>query len=122
MGWWLALVALALIGVGAVSRRIEATPLTPAMLFTGFGLLAGPLVLDEIDLSSSGSTVRVLAEATLTLVLFSDASRIDIGRLRRTAGVPIRLLSVGLPLTIAFGTLAAVGLLGQLHPSEALIL
>jgi sodium/hydrogen antiporter len=122
MGWWLALVALALIGVGAVSRRIEATPVTPAMLFTGFGLLAGPLVLDEIDLSSSGSTVRVLAEATLTLVLFSDASRIDIGRLRRTAGVPIRLLSIGLPLTIAFGTLAAVGLFGQLHLSEALIL
>ena len=122
MGWWLALVALALIGVGAVSKRLEATPLTPAMLFTGFGLLAGPLVLDEIDLSSSGSTVRVLAEATLTLVLFSDASRIDIGRLRRTAGVPIRLLSVGLPLTIAFGAFAAVGIFGELRLSEALIL
>jgi NhaP-type Na+/H+ or K+/H+ antiporter len=122
MGWWLALVALALIGVGAVSKRIEGTPLTPAMLFTGFGLVAGPLVLDEIDLSSSGSTVRVLAEATLTLVLFSDASRIDVGRLRRTAGVPIRLLSVGLPLTIALGVLAAAGIFGELRLSEALIL
>jgi NhaP-type Na+/H+ or K+/H+ antiporter len=122
MGWWLALVALALIGVGAVSKRIEGTPLTPAMLFTGFGLVAGPLVLDEIDLSGSGSTVRVLAEATLTLVLFSDASRIDVGRLRRTAGVPIRLLSVGLPLTIALGVLAAAGIFGELRLSEALIL
>jgi NhaP-type Na+/H+ or K+/H+ antiporter len=122
MEWSLALVALALIGVGAVSRRLEATPFTPAMLFTGFGLLAGPLVLDGIDLSSGGSTVRVLAEATLTLVLFSDASRIDVGRLRRAAGVPVRLLSAGLPLTIALGALAAVAVFGQLDLSEALIL
>jgi len=122
MGWSLALVALALIGVAAVSGRLAATPCTPAMLFTGFGLLAGPLVLDGIDLSSSGSTVRVLAEATLTLVLFSDASRIDVGRLRRTAGLPIRLLAAGLPLTIALGTVAAVGIFGQLRLSEALIL
>jgi len=122
MGWSLALVALALIAVGAVSRRLEGTPVTPAMLFTGIGLLAGPVVLDGIDLSSSGSTVRVLAEATLTLVLFSDASRIDVGRLRRTAGVPIRLLSAGLPLTIALGAVAAVGVFGQLRLSEALIL
>ncbi len=122
MSWSLALVALALIGVAAVSRRLEGTPVTPAMLFTGFGLLAGPLVLDGIDLEASGSMVRTLAEATLTLVLFSDASRIDVGRLRRTAGLPIRLLAAGLPLTIALGTLAAVGVLGDLSVSEALIL
>src|SRR4051794_251820 len=122
MDWSLALVALALIGVGAVSARLEATPLTPALLFTGFGLLAGPLVLDGIDLSSSGSTVRVLAEATLALVLFSDASRVEVGRLRRTAAVPIRLLAAGLPLTIALGTLAAVVVFGHLRLSEAIIL
>src|SRR3954447_23825467 len=122
MGWSLALVALALIAVGAVSRRLEATPCTPAMLFTGFGLLAGPLVLDGIDPSGSGSTVRVLAEATLALVLFSDASRVDVGQLRRAARLPIRLLATGLPLTIVLGALAAVGVFGQLRLSEALIL
>ncbi len=122
MGWPLALVALALIGVAAVSGRLAGTPFTPALLFTGFGLLAGPLVLDGIDLSSSGSTVRGLAEATLTLVLFSDASRIDAARLRRTAGLPIRLLAAGLPLTIGLGTLVAVAVFGQLDLTEALIL
>lgn len=35
--------------------------------------------------------MRALAETTLTLVLFSDASRIDLGQLRRTLGVPLRL-------------------------------
>ena len=62
------------------------------MLFVGFGLLVGPKVLDGIDLASTGSTVRVLAEATLALVLFCDASRIDLGQLRRAVGVPLRLL------------------------------
>jgi len=97
MTWALALVAL--LGVAAVSRRLSGTPITPATLFVAFGLLVGPQVLDGIDLSSSSSTMRVLAEATLALVLFSDASRIDLAALRRTVDVPVRLLGIGLPLT-----------------------
>src|SRR3954468_4361271 len=103
MTWALALVAVALLGVAAVSRRLAGTPITPAILFVAFGLLAGPKVLDGIDLSSSGAAVRALGEATLALVLFSDASRIDLGALRRTVGLPVRLLGIGLPLTIALG-------------------
>ena len=51
--------------------------------------------------------MRTLAEATLGLILFCDASRIDLGQLRRQIGVPLRLLGIGLPLTIALGALAA---------------
>jgi sodium/hydrogen antiporter len=122
MEWALALVALALIGVAAVSRRLSGTPITPAMLFVAFGLLVGPEVLDGIDLSSAGSTVRVLAEATLALVLFTDASRIDLGALRRTVDVPVRLLGIGLPLTILLGAVAAAAVLGELTVEEAVIL
>src|SRR3954453_18334625 len=106
MEWALALVALALLGVAAVSRRLAGTPVTPAMLFVAFGLLAGPEVLDGID-PRSGGAVRVLAEATLSLVLFSDASRIHLGALRGSVAVPARLLGIGLPLTIALGAVAA---------------
>src|SRR6478752_4242686 len=122
MEWALALVALALLGVAAVSRRLSGTPITPAMLFVAFGLLVGPKVLDGIDVSSTGTAVRTLAEATLALVLFCDASRIDLGQLRRTVGVPLRLLGIGLPLTIALGAVAAAVLFGQLTAEEALIL
>ena len=122
MEWALALVALALLCVAAVSQRLSGTPITPAILFVAFGLLAGPKVLDGIDLSSSGATVRVLAETTLALVLFSDASRIDLGALRRTFGVPVRLLGIGLPLTIALGAVAAAGVFGELTVQEAVIL
>ncbi len=107
MEWALALVALALLGVAAVSRRLSGTPITPAMVFVAFGLLVGPEVLDGLDPSSSGGAVRTLAEATLALVLFSDASRIDLGALRRTVVVPVRLLGIGLPLTILLGAVAA---------------
>src|SRR4051794_19402599 len=122
MEWVLALVALALLGVAAVSQRLSGTPITPAMLFVGFGLLVGPEVLGGIDVSSSSATVRVLAEATLALVLFSDASRIDLGALRRTVGVPVRLLGIGLPLTIALGAVAATWVFGELAFGEAVIL
>jgi sodium/hydrogen antiporter len=122
MEWALALVALALVGVAAVSGRLSGTPITPAMVFVAFGLLVGPEVLDEIDLSSSGSTVRALAETTLALVLFADASRIDLSALRRTVEVPVRLLGIGLPLTIALGAVAAAAIFGELSIEEAVIL
>jgi NhaP-type Na+/H+ or K+/H+ antiporter len=122
MEWALAIVALALLGVAAISVRLSGTPVTPAMVFVAVGLLVGPEVLGGIDLSSSSSTVRSLAEATLALVLFSDASRIDLGQLRREVGVPLRLLGVGLPLTIALGAVAAAVILGQLTVAEAVIL
>jgi NhaP-type Na+/H+ or K+/H+ antiporter len=120
--WALALAALALLGVAAVSRRLSGTPITPAIVFVAFGLLVGPQVLDGIDLSSSSAMVRALAETTLALVLFSDASRIDLGALRRTVDVPVRLLGIGLPLTIALGAVAAAAVLGELSIWEAVIL
>jgi sodium/hydrogen antiporter len=120
--WALAIVALTLLGVGAVSRRLTGTPLTPVMVFVAVGLLVGPEVSGGIDLESSSATVRTLAEATLALVLFCDASRIDLGHLRLEVAVPVRLLAIGLPLTIALGALAAVRILGQLTVEEAVIL
>jgi NhaP-type Na+/H+ or K+/H+ antiporter len=120
--WALAIVALALLAVAAVSRRLSGTTVTPAMLFVTIGLLVGPQVLDGLDLSSKSSTVRALAEATLALVLFADASRIDLRQLRREVGVPLRLLGFGLPLTIALGALAAAAIFDQMTVAEALIL
>ena len=122
MEWSLAIVALTLLGVAAISRRLSGTPVTPAIVFVAVGLLVGPEVLDGIDLESSSAAVRTLAEATLALVLFCDASRIDLRELRREVGLPLRLLGVGLPLTIALGAVAAVVIFDRLSVEEALIL
>jgi NhaP-type Na+/H+ or K+/H+ antiporter len=122
MDWALTIVALVLIGVAAVSKRISGTPITPAILFVSIGLLVGPKVLDGIDIASTSETVRTLAEATLAFVLFSDSSRIDFGRLRRDLSLPLRLLGIGLPLTIAAGAIAGALIFDQLSLGEAAIL
>ena len=44
-----------------------------------------------------------LAEVTLALLLFADAARVDPEDLRHTAGLPTRLLAIGLPMTFALG-------------------
>ena len=121
MDWSLTTVALALIAVAAVSKRLSGSPITPAIVFVSIGLLVGPKVLDEINIASTSSTERALAEATLALVLFSDASSIDLGALRRGASVPLRLLGIGLPLTIVLGALAAAAIFGELTFWEAVI-
>jgi NhaP-type Na+/H+ or K+/H+ antiporter len=122
VGWELAIAGLVLMVVAAVSRRLSNTPVTPAMLVVAVGVLAGPLVLDEVNAAPNSSLVRTLAEATLAVVLFSDASRIDLPALRRDAAIPIRLLGLGLPLTIAAGALAAAALFPALSLTELLVL
>ncbi len=122
MNWGLATVGLTLLLGAAVSQRLSNTPITLTIVVVTVGVLVGPLVLGDLTLSSTSSTVRTLAEVTLAVVLFSDASRIDIRTLRREASAPLRLLGVGLPLTIAFGALVARALFGSFSLSEALIL
>src|SRR4051812_7749591 len=122
MEWTLAAAAAVLLGYAAVSRRLEGTVVTPGIVFVATGVVLGSDVLGLIDAAPSGHVVRALAEATLGLVLFADASRIDLRALRREATVPARLLGIGLPLTIVAGTLVAVALLGELMLLEAAVL
>jgi NhaP-type Na+/H+ or K+/H+ antiporter len=96
--------------------------LAPAIAFTAGGLVVGTEGLGWVDLSPRAESLRLLAEATLALVLFSDASRIDLRALRDGSAVPARLLGIGLPLTIVAGTLAAIAILPQLALAEALVL
>jgi NhaP-type Na+/H+ or K+/H+ antiporter len=112
--WALPAVAVMLIAYGAVSGRLRSTPVSQAMVFVALGLLAGSRVLDLVEVDVANQFVRYLAEATLTLVLFCDAVRVNLGRLRHEAALPARLLGIGLPLTIAAGTLAALAVFPQL--------
>jgi NhaP-type Na+/H+ or K+/H+ antiporter len=119
--WALATVAFLLLVFAAVSGRLERSLVTVAIFFTSAGLLAGP-VLGLLDLELGSESVKLLAEATLTLVLFADASRVSLPALRREVGVPARLLGIGLPLTIVAGALAGIAVLPGLSVAEALVL
>ena len=122
MEWALPILALTLLGVAAISGRLSGTPVTPLMVFVGVGLIVGPKALDGIDIESSSEAVRTLAEATLALVLFCDASRVELNLSKGPVRLPARLLGIGLPLTIALGALIAAVMFDQLTAAEAVIL
>src|SRR5262249_41397475 len=115
-------ISLLLLAYAAFSRPLATSVITAAMVFVAGGLLLGSNALDLLDPSIDSESVRRVAEATLTVVLFSDASRIDLRALRRQYVVPVRLLGIGLPLTIVTGALLGALVLGDLVFIEAVLL
>jgi NhaP-type Na+/H+ or K+/H+ antiporter len=122
VSWALPTIALALLAFAAVSARLDGSPLTAPMVFTAVGLLVGTDALGLVDPGLSGEPVKLLAEATLALVLFGDASRIDLRALRDEVSLPARLLGIGLPLTILAGFVAALLVFSSLSWPEALLI
>jgi sodium/hydrogen antiporter len=86
--WALPTVAVLLLVYWALSARLQTTVVTQAMVFVAFGLLVGDRVVHLVDVEAANQFVRLLAEATLTLVLFTDAVRVNLGSLRH--GRPCR--------------------------------
>lgn len=115
-------ITIALIAFGLISRKIEGSILTGPILFSAFGLIAGPAAFGLIPLQISNEGLHLLAEVTLILVLFSDAANIDLAQLRRDHNLPIRMLLVGMPLTIALGAMVALLFFDGLGPWEAALL
>jgi sodium/hydrogen antiporter len=122
MKWEIPILAASLLVVAGVSRRLTGTKFTPAMAFVLIGLVTGPLLIDQVTTDPATATVRTLAEATLAVVLFADASRIKLGLLKQEYAVPLRLLGVGLPLTIAAGAALAGAIFTSLGAWEAVVL
>ena len=99
------MVAAVFLAYAALSRRLHGTSITAPMVFVVAGFVFGTEGVDWLHVTLDQEAVSTLAEATLVVVLFTDASRIDLHALRREYSVPARLLSIGLPLTIVAGTL-----------------
>ena len=118
------LTILAAVGMlyAVVSARLGRTVLTSAIFFLSAGILLGDAVLGWFVIEADGSALRLIAETTLALVLFADASKINLRLLRREIAIPVRLLGIGLPLTIVAGTAAAMLVLPGLSVVEAALL
>jgi sodium/hydrogen antiporter len=106
----LAIVAALVFGWGTLSARLERFDVTAPIAFVLAGLLLthGPLAF--LSVAPSKELIKELAEFTLALVLFSDASRVGLHELRVDAGLYLRLLGAALPVTIGLGTLLAFAL------------
>ena len=108
----LIVVAAGLLAFALVSGRLEGSSLTAPLFFVGFGLLVGQGGLGIADIDPGHAAIHMIAEFTLVLLLFSDAARLDLERVRRDHNLPLRMLLIGLPLAIAAG----VGLGALLFP------
>ncbi|MFJ4314967.1 cation:proton antiporter [Streptomyces lavendulae] len=100
-----------IVAYGALSRRLSTTVLSGPLVFVLCGLAIGPLGLDLLSADRDLEVTRTLLESALVLVLFTDAAAIRLRDLRREEFLPLRLLVVGLPLTMALGWLLAWPLL-----------
>ncbi len=84
----LVIIAVALSGYGLISRRAERSPLTAPIFFVAVGLALGDGGLAWLRLDLSGGAIHGLAELSLVLVLFTEASRIRLSCLVRERNLP----------------------------------
>ncbi|MGI9407666.1 MAG: cation:proton antiporter, partial [Hyphomicrobiaceae bacterium] len=101
------IISLAVLVFALVSGKLRDSIITPPMVFSVFGLAIGSAGLGLISVDLSHAAIHLLAEITLILVLFSDAARIDARLLIRDHNLPLRMLLIGMPLTILFGAIVA---------------
>ncbi|MDV9189851.1 cation:proton antiporter [Streptomyces sp. SR27] len=110
-GWAVVAAGGVVVGYGMLSRRLSATVLSGPLVFMLVGVAIGPLGLDLLDRAKDPEVTRTLLESALVLLLFADAAGIRARDLRREGFLPLRLLTVGMPATMALGWLAAWPLL-----------
>jgi NhaP-type Na+/H+ or K+/H+ antiporter len=103
------LTALAVVVVAytLVASKLDRWWISGPMVFVAAGAVLGPAGLNVLPLSVTNEVVLTVTELTLALLLFSDASTVRLREVEGDAGLPTRLLFVGLPLTILAGALVA---------------
>ena len=116
----IAIIGITLVGFTLISRRSEGWPLTMPMVFVAVGALFSATGIVEV--AAELEAVGLLAEVTLAVILFSDATRISLPRLRNQFAVPLRLLGIGLPLTIVAGAIVNRLLFSDWLVAEAVLL
>ncbi|MBB3084470.1 cation:proton antiporter [Geodermatophilus sabuli] len=104
---------------GVLSARLQRADLTAPIVFVGVGGLLAAAGL--VDAQSAPEALKPLVELALVWVLFSDAAGVPLGEMRRDAGRYLRLLAVGLPLTVVAGWVLAYWLFPDLSIWLALL-
>jgi NhaP-type Na+/H+ or K+/H+ antiporter len=104
----LAIIATIIVAWSAFSGPLDRRGVTSAIAFVAAGVVAGQSGLGVLDFEVESAAAVRITELALVLLLFSDASRLDLHSLRQVRGWPLRLLAIGLPLTLLAGMGAAL--------------
>lgn len=91
-----AAVAVAVPGYALVAERLARTVITGPIVFTAIGLLLGPEALGVIAFGLDTQLIEVILSITLGLLLFTDATRIELATVIRFQSIPaLVFVSVG---------------------------
>jgi NhaP-type Na+/H+ or K+/H+ antiporter len=112
----------ALLVYGLFARILNRWWLSAAFVLTSLAVVFGDFGLHLINIKVSETVLREVATAALATVLFTEAAVINTRVAREVMAIPTRLLAIGLPLTIAAGTLLAKGFFSTMTFSSALVL
>ena len=88
------MLAVFLLIYSAIAGRIERSLISGPIVFTAAGFILGADVLGILRIHINGEGLRLLAELTLAMVLFTDAANSDFTIVKRNLGLPERLLLV----------------------------
>jgi sodium/hydrogen antiporter len=101
----IALVVLAVVFItyALVAARLDRWSITAPMVFVTSGAIIGLGAPEWVGFLGEPEPVKVIAELTLALLLFADASTLRWGELRGDGALPARLLLIGFPLTVLAG-------------------
>ena len=103
----IALIAAVVLGYALLSKKFEGSVITLPIVFVAFGWLIGAGGIDAVHFDMGHGVIHAVAEITLVLVLFADASRINLKLLIADHNLPQRMLLLGLPLIVALGAIVA---------------
>ena len=117
-----AMLAVFLLIYSAVAGRIERSLISGPIVFTAAGFILGADGLGILRIHIDGEGLRLLAELTLAMVLFTDAANADFSIVKRNLDLPKRLLLIGLPLTIVLGFVVAAVVFPRLEILEMALL
>ena len=106
----------------AVSGLIRRWYLAPALIFVVVGIVLGPSCLGWIDVGSDTKGFTILSELALTVILFNQASTLNLRTAFRRGHLPLRLMAIGIPVSFALNTAIAVAVLPALPFWEAVCL
>ncbi|MDO7085676.1 cation:proton antiporter [Pseudocolwellia sp. AS88] len=98
----LLIILFSVITYAMLAKRLSTTILTAPMVFLGMGYLMSQSGM--IHIGDAHETVYLIAEISLVVLLFLDASQINLRRLKKQRSWPLRMLLIGIPLSILIGT------------------
>ena len=99
---------LLVMSYAVVSGLVKRWYIAPALIFVAFGMVLGPFGFRVIEAAAHTESFTILAQLALTVILFNQAAMLDLPSVVRRGHITVRLLAIGIPLSIVLGTVVAL--------------